>query len=456
VTLIERLLLWVDDRLGTAHFVRHALRKAFPDHWSFMLGEINMYVFGVLVATGTFLAFFFQPNASKLVYQGPYTLLDGVPMSHAYASTLALSFEVNAGLLVRQIHHWGALVFVAGIVVHMGRIFFTGAFRKPRELNWIIGVLLFWLALFAGFTGYSLPDDLLSGIGLRIADSVLLSVPFVGTWLSSLLVGGVYPTEQLLPRLFVTHVYLVPVLIAALITLHLAIVWRQKHSQFPGPGRTEHNVVGSPMIPRYAAKSIGLLFAIIAVLAALGALVQINPVWLWGPYDPWSAVSPAQPDWYIGWLEGALRMGPPLAVHLWGHTVPSPFWPAVLLPAVLFVALLAWPWIDAALRRDQRAHQLLDNPRDVPWRTALGVAIFLFALGLTLAGSDDVQARYVHVPITAITNFYRIFCVVAPVTGFGIAYALAAELRAYGGVQKSPRVRLRRNAYGGFEEEPLP
>ncbi len=233
-------------------------------------------------------------------------------------------------------------------------------------------------------------------------------------------------------------------------------MWRQKHSQFPGPGRTEHNVVGSPMVPRYAAKSIALLLAVVAALSALGALVQINPVWLWGPYRPWIASSPAQPDWYIGWLEGALRMGPAFALHLWGHTVPSPFWPAVLLPLVLFVLLLIWPWIDAALRHDRRSHQLLDNPRDVPWRTALGVAAFVFALGLTLAGSDDVQARYVHAPITAITQFYWYFCIVGPILGFLIAYAVAAELRASGGVQKAPRVRLRRNARGGFDEEPLP
>ena len=230
-------------------------------------------------------------------------------MSQAYASTVALSFDVNAGLLVRQIHHWAALLFVAGIAVHMGRIFFTGAFRKPREINWIVGLLLFWVAMFEGFTGYSLPDDLLSGTGLRIAVSVLLSVPVVGTWLSFLLLGGIYPAERLIPRLFVAHIYLVPAVIATLIAVHLAIVWRQKHAQFPGPGRTESNVVGSPLVPNYAAKSIGLLFAVVAVTAALGALAQINPVWIWGPYDPTIAASPAQPDWYIGWLEGALRVG---------------------------------------------------------------------------------------------------------------------------------------------------
>jgi len=456
VTNVERFLLWLDDRLGTAPFVRHALRKAFPDHWSFMLGEINLYVFVVLVATGTFLALFFDPNASKLTYHGPYRLLDGASISYAYASAMRLSFEVNAGLLVRQIHHWAALVFVAGIVVHMGRVFFTGAFRKPREINWIIGVLLLWLALFEGFTGYSLPDDLLSGIGLRIAVSVALSIPVIGSWLTFFLLGGAYPTLQLLPRLFVAHVYLVPATLAALIGLHIVVLWRQKHSQFPGPGRTEHNVVGSPFVPRYAAKSLSLLLAVVASLCALGALVQVNPIWLWGPYDPWRAVSPAQPDWYIGWLEGALRMGPAWALHLWGHTVPSPFWPAIALPALLFVLLLIWPWIDAAIRRDRAAHQLLDNPRDVPWRTGLGTAVFVFALGLTLAGSDDVQARYIHLPITTITAFYRIFCIAGPVAAFALAFAFATDLRTRGGVKKAPRLRLRRNARGGFDEEPLP
>jgi ubiquinol-cytochrome c reductase cytochrome b subunit len=437
MTLVERLLLWVDDRLGTAHFVRHALRKAFPDHWSFMLGEINLYAFVVLVGTGTFLALFFQPD-------------------RAYQSTIALSFKVNGGLLLRQVHHWTALIFIAGIAAHMGRVFFTGAFRKPREINWVLGVLLFWIAMLAGFTGYSLPDDLLSGTGMRIFVSVALAIPVIGTWLTSFLLGGNYPSEQLLPRLFVAHVYLLPALIAALLGLHLAIVWRQKHAQFPGPGRTERNVVGSPLFPNYAAKSLALMLAVTAVVFALGALVQINPIWLYGPYQAWNVVSPAQPDWYVGWLEGALRMGPALAIHPFGHTIPSPFWPAVALPALLFILLLVWPWIDAALRRDRDAHQLLDNPREVPWRTGLGVAVFLFALGLTLAGSDDVQARYVHVPVTSITLFYRVFCIVAPVVGFAIAYALANELRAKGGVQQAPRIRLRRNARGGFDEEPLP
>ncbi|HZZ00375.1 MAG TPA: cytochrome bc complex cytochrome b subunit [Candidatus Baltobacteraceae bacterium] len=454
--IVEKLARWIDERLGTAHFVRHALQKAFPDHWSFMLGEINLYAFVILVATGTFLALFFDPNTTKTIYHGPYAVLDGAKMSHAYATTLDLSFVVNGGLLVRQIHHWAALIFLAGIIVHMARIFLTGAFRKPREINWVIGVTLLGIAMFEGFCGYSLPDDLLSGTGLRIAVSIALSIPVIGTWASFLLLGGDFPSEQMIPRLFVTHIFILPAVIAALIGIHLAIVWRQKHSQFPGPRRSEDNVVGSPMFPTYAVKSMALFAMIAFVVCALGATTQINPIWLWGPYDPWKAPAPAQPDWYIGWLEGALRIAPPWAWHPFGHTIPSPFWPAVLLPGLVFAFLLLWPWIEQIITRDTRSHQLLDRPREVPWRTALGAALLTFALSLTAAGSDDVQARYLHVSIVDLVHFYQAFTIGGPLLAFIIAYAVACELRGRGGVRKAPRVRLRRNARGGFEEESVP
>lgn len=455
--ITKALVLWLDDRLGTAHFMKHALRKAFPDHWSFMLGEINLYCFLVLLATGTFLAFNFDPSSAKVVYGGPYRLLDGVTMSTAYASALHLSFVVNAGLLIRQIHHWAALVFVAAIVLHMGRVFFTGAFRNPREINWILGVLLFLLAMGEGFTGYSLPGDLLSGVGLRIADSVMLSIPVVGTWASFLLLGGAFPNSAAIgPRLFTAHVFALPALIAGAIGLHLAILWRQKHSQFRGPGRTEHNVVGSPMVPNYAAKSLALGFATVAVLVMLGAFVQINPIWLFGPYRPYQVASPAQPDWYIGWLDGALRISFPWAIHLWGHLIPSPFFPGVLLPGILFTILIAWPFIERAITKDHAAHQLLDRPRDVPWRTATGVALFMLALDLTLAGSGDVQARYLHVAVTTINLTYRWGFVIAPILGYIVAYAFANDLRKRSGVHAAGRVRLRRNAQGGFDEEIIP
>src|SRR5581483_11561557 len=152
--VVRRAVRWLDDRLGTAGLARRALDKAFPDHWSFMLGEIAMYCFVILVMTGIFLTFFFDPSAREVTYHGSYHALRGVKMSQAYRSVVHLSFDVRAGLVMRQIHHWTALVFLAAIVAHLCRIVFTGAFRRPRELNWIIGVTMLLLAMFNGFTGY--------------------------------------------------------------------------------------------------------------------------------------------------------------------------------------------------------------------------------------------------------------------------------------------------------------
>lgn len=453
--MIQRLLLWADDRFGTGTFVHHALKKAFPDHWSFMLGEINIYSFFVLLATGTFLALWFVPSSADVVYNGPYTFFQGDKMSDAYASMMHIIFDVNAGLLIRQIHHWAANIFIAGIVIHMGRIFFTGAFRNPRELNWIIGVMLLFAALFEGFCGYSLPDDLLSGLGLRIAYSILLSVPFIGTYAAFFLTGGAWMPDILIQRLFTLHVFIMPALLAAGITVHLMILWRQKHTQFPGPRRTEENVVGVPLFPLYAFKSFALQFGVIAMCCLLAAFVQINPIWLWGDYEPWKAISPAQPDWYIGWLEGALRIGPRWALHFPGHMIPSDFWPGFLLPVCLLAGLLAWPFIDQRISGDYRQHHLLDRPRDVPVRTAGGVAFLVFMMGLFFAGGDDNEVRYLHLPLNDVVWFYRFFELLGPFLAFWITYAIASDLKRKGGTHHAERVRIVRKPEGGFEEEPV-
>ncbi|MDQ3940987.1 MAG: ubiquinol-cytochrome c reductase cytochrome b subunit [Actinomycetota bacterium] len=413
--MIERAVRWVDDRLGTSHFARSALNKVFPDHWSFMLGEVALYCFVILVLTGTFLTFFFDASPREVVYEGSYEPLRGVEVSEAYHSVVDLSFDVRAGLLMRQIHHWAAIVFIAVIILHLCRVFFTGAFRRPRELNWMIGVTLLILGVFNGFTGYSLPDDLLSGTGLRIAYSIALSVPVVGTWIAFLIFGGEFPAEQILGRLLVIHILLVPAAIVALLSAHLAIVWRQKHTQFPGPGRSETNVVGSRLWPTYAAKSIGLFFAVGAVLALLGGLAQINPVWLYGPFDPSAVASPAQPDWYLGWVEGALRVFPAWEPHAFGYVIPNPFFPAVLLPGITFTLLYAWPFLEARVTRDYDAHELLDRPRDRPVRTALGVAALSFYAVLFFAASNDLIAARFDVSVGMVTDSFRVALLVAPI-----------------------------------------
>ncbi len=422
---------WIDQRLRLSKVTRHTVAKVFPDHWSFMMGEVALYSFVVLLATGTFLALFFEPTTAERLYSGSYQPLAGATTSGAYASTVELSFDIQGGLLIRQVHHWAALLFVAAIVVHLIRIFLTAAFRHPRELNWVVGVTMLLLAILNGFTGYSLPDDLLSGTGLRIASAVLLSIPLIGPWLQFLLLGGEFPGEATEQRLFVAHVLLVPALLTGLVVIHMAVLIRQKHAQFPGPGRRNTNVVGSRMWPTYAFRSLALLTGVAAVLVALGGLVQINPVWLWGPFDPNLATSPAQPDWYVGWLDGALRLFPPWEFRIAGHLVPSVFWAGVVMPAVGFTVLYAWPWVDRLITGDRAEHHLLERPRERPFRMAVLVGVLTFVGMLLLAASEDLAARVWRLPVRDVIVTMRFATLVLPPVAAAVAYfATRALLRS--------------------------
>ena len=450
------MLKWIDQRLGVAHWARKGLKKVFPDHWSFLLGEIALFCFIILLLTGTYLTLFYRPDAAPVIYEGPYEPLRGREMSAAYESVLRLSYEVRAGLVMRQIHHWAALVFVAAIVAHMVRVFFTGAFRKPREINWMVGVTLFVLAIGMGFTGYSLPDDLLSGTGLRIAYSAVISIPFVGPYLGFLVFGGEFPTEGIISRLFVLHVMLLPAIIIGLIGAHLGILWRQKHTQFAGKGRTERNVVGKSFWPQQFFKSFGLMLLTGAALALLGGLVQINAVWNYGPFDASAVSAPSQPDWYVGWLEGAIRLFPAFEPTIFGVTIPSMFIPGVVIPGIGFTVLALWPFIEQRVTQDSAMHNILDNPRDRPARSAIGVGAILYVALLTIAGGNDVLALTFNVPIEAMVWFLRISLFVIPVLGGFITYRVCTELQSSGArpARRKKGTRLRRNAEGGFEEVP--
>lgn len=441
--LTRRLARWADDRLGGANFARTTLNKVFPDHWSFMLGELALYCFIVLVITGVFLTFFFDPSTNETVYEGSYGPLRGVEMTEAYRSALELSFDVRAGLVMRQLHHWAALVFLAAIVVHLGRVFFTGAFRRPRELNWIIGCLLLILSLFNGFAGYSLLDDQLSGTGLRITYSIALSVPVVGTWLVSLLFGGEFPGPDIIERLYVIHILLLPAAIAVLLTAHLAIIVRQKHTQFPGRGQTETNVVGSRLWPTYAAKALGLFFLTTAVLSFLAGAFQINPIWLYGPFDPAEVSTASQPDWYMGWLDGALRIMPGWEFRAGGFEIPNPFFPGVLLMTVTFLLLFAWPFLEARVTGDHGEHHLLDRPRQRPVRTALGAVTITFYTLNFIAGGSDVFAQAFGLSVNAIFWFFRFAVILGPPLVGWVTYRLCKELAARDGVPTGSKVAVR-------------
>jgi ubiquinol-cytochrome c reductase cytochrome b subunit len=429
--VIGRSVRALDERLGASPPLRKTLRYVFPDHWTFLLGEIALYAFVVLVATGVYLTLFFEPSTATTVYHGPYEPLRGLEMSKAYSSTLDISFTVPAGLLIRQTHHWAADVFIVAIVLHLMRIFFTGAFRKPRDINYLIGVTMLGFAILEGFLGYSLVDDLLSGMGLAIAYSVAMSIPFVGANFAFLAWGGEFPgASSFEPRIFIAHVLIIPVVIAALISIHLAIIARQKHSQFPGPGRSERNVVGTPLWPAYGLRSIGLLLAVAGVLFLLGGLVQINPIWDWGPYEIWQGTNGAQPDWYMGWLIGALRLMPNFEPHVGGWTLaPNPFFGGVLFPLIVFATLYLWPAVERRLTPDHARHDLLDRPRDNPTRTAVGVAFFTWVFTIFAAGASDRVFVNLGVPYTGQVLFFRFAAFVFPVIAFFLTRRACRELK---------------------------
>ncbi|MCV0404390.1 MAG: cytochrome bc complex cytochrome b subunit [Chloroflexi bacterium] len=447
---------WFDDRLGIAGWTRGGLRKVFPDHWSFLFGEVALFCLVVLVATGVFLTLFYVPDATLVTYEGSYLPLHGQRMSAAYESVLDLSFDVQAGLVMRQVHHWAALVFVAVIVVHQLRVFFTGAYRKPRELNWLIGIGLLVFALAMGITGYSLPDDLLSGTGLRIIYSAVISIPFIGPWAAFLLFGGEFPTEAIVSRLFVFHIMLLPALLLGAVGLHLAILWRQTHTQFAGEGAREDRIVGKAFWPSQVFKSTGLMLLTAAVLALMGGLIQINPVWTYGPFDPTRVSAPSQPDWYVGWLDGALRLFPPIEFTLVGVTIPSPFLPGVLLPGLAFGIMTLWPFLESWVTGDHREHHILERPRDAPVRTAIGVAALTVFVVLTLSAGNDVASLILRIPVEETTNLLRFAVVVLPVVFAVITYRICRELqrRELASLAGRPvAVRLERNEAGGFTPE---
>ncbi|WP_433677363.1 cytochrome bc1 complex cytochrome b subunit [Microbacterium gorillae] len=421
---------YLDERTSLSGFVKELGRKIFPDHWSFMLGEIALWSFVVVFLSGTFLTFFFQASMVETHYSGAYLPMNGVEMSAAMDSTLRLSFDIRGGLLVRQIHHWAALVFVAGIGVHMLRVFFTGAFRKPRELNWVIGFVLFILAMAEGFTGYSLPDDLLSGNGLRIIDGMVKGIPLIGTWTSFLLFGGEFPGDQIVGRLYTLHILLLPMLVIAMVGLHLVLMIINKHTQFAGPGRTNNNVVGFPMMPVYMSKMGGFFFIVFGVIVLVASLFQINPIWNYGPYDPSPVSAGTQPDWYIGFADGMLRLIPPHLETIIGNY--SFTW-YIIIPLVVlggFIVLVAlYPFIEAWITGDKREHHIAQRPRHAPTRTAIGAAGVTFYAVMWAAASSDLIATHFHLTMEGVIHFLQASLILGPIVAYFITKRIAIALQ---------------------------
>ncbi len=459
--------LWTDERTGIGGLGKKQLRKVFPDHWSFMLGEIALWSFVVLLLTGVFLTLWFRPSMVEVVYDGSYDQLRGIHMSEAYASTLNISFDVRGGLLMRQVHHWAAMIFVAAMMIHLLRVYFTGAFRKPRELNWVVGSLLLLLGTLEGFTGYSLPDDLLSGTGIRAADGFMKSMPVVGTYMSFLLFGGEFPGDSIIPRLFTVHVLLIPGILLALVGVHMLLLVYHKHTQWPGPGRTEQNVVGYPLLPVYAAKAGGFFFMVFGVLTLMGGLMAINPVWRFGPYVPAEVTAGSQPDWYMGWPDGALRIMPNWESHLFQGAGGIPgvtlswnvFLPIILLPGLMFTILMMLPFLESWITGDKREHHLLQRPRNAPTRTALMVALMTFYGLMWAAGGNDIIAIKMKLSINQITYFMRAAVFIGPVIAFMITRRWCISLQRHDNEKILHGLEsgvIMRDAQGGYSEKHVP
>ncbi|REK87876.1 ubiquinol-cytochrome c reductase cytochrome b subunit [Streptomyces inhibens] len=414
----ERIADWADGRLGIYSLAKSNMRKIFPDHWSFMLGEVALYSFIIIILTGVYLTLFFHPSMAEVTYHGSYVPMQGIRMTQAFESTLNISFDVRGGLLIRQIHHWAALVFLAAMMVHMMRVFFTGAFRKPREVNWLFGFLLFVLGMFTGFTGYSLPDDLLSGTGVRFIEGVILAMPLVGSYLQFFIFGGEFPGHDIIPRFFTVHVLLLPGIMLGLLVAHLILVFYHKHTQFPGAGKTNNNVVGMPLLPVYMAKAGGFFFLVFGVISVIAAIASINPVWAIGPYRPDQVSTGAQPDWYMGFAEGLVRVMPGWEWNFWGHTINF----GVLIPILVFplvlVAIAVYPFVESWVRGDKREHHILDRPRNVPTRTGFGVAWLVAYFVMLIGGGNDLWATHFHLSLNSLTWFVRIGFFVLPVLAF--------------------------------------
>ena len=428
--ILRRTVRFLDERSGTAPLLLKALRYLFPDHWSFLLGEVALYAFIVLVGTGVYLTLFFEPSLAKTVYQGAYAPLHGVQMSDAYKSAVDLSFEVKAGLLMRQTHHWAADVFVVAIVIHLMRVFFTGAFRRPRELTYLIGLLMLFITFLEGYLGYSMVDDLLSGMGLAIGYSVAMAIPVIGANLALLIWGAPFPGDPAFEsRMYVAHVFILPIVIGLLIGLHLALVALRHHTQFRGGRQSERILVGVPSFPGQTPRSLGLMLAVSSILFLLGGLVQINPIWLWGPYEVGMSTNGAQPDWYLGWLIGGMRLVPHFDVTIGDYTiVPNPFWGGALFPLVVLVVLAAWPWAERRLTGDHRLHNLLDRPRDAPLRTGLGAGFLSWVFLVFISGSADRMTVLFGLPYEQLLKAFTVAVLVVPFVAFLVVWRSCVEL----------------------------
>jgi cytochrome b-561 len=434
MAVFDRLVDWLDDRLGLTDS-RAALGKAFPVADSFLLGEIALFNFLVLVLTGLFLGFFYEPSTAEVTYQGSVLRYQDETVPEAFASVLRITYDIPYGMFVRRMHHWAAHLFVAAIALHMLRVFFTGAYRNPREPNWLVGTTLAALSMFASYTGYALPFDEFATTATGIGHSIARSVPIVGDALAGVVFGGTFPSGATIPRLYFLHVLVLPTAIALLIGLHLAILVRQKHTELPrqreiaGPEPVDRDddsvLVGLPAVPNQAAISIVVCCLLLAVLSLLAGLLPVHNVAAYGPNDPTSTPSPIMPDWFLMWGYGFLKLVPSwLQVELFGITISTEFIGGALLPGLVFGLVLLWPFVDTV---PEPVHFTAD-PLDRPWQTAAGIAGVVFVMVASVAGMDVFVADLLGTTTAALTPALAGLLVFGPLLAGAGTYLLLTRL----------------------------
>ena len=402
-------------------------RRRASGHWTSLFGVVTVASLVVVSVTGVLLMFFYTPSGTPTTYSGAYTPLHGVEVSHAFASTMRVTFDVPGGLVLRQAHHWAALLLPASLVVQLAATFFTGGFRRPRRGAWVVLLLAFLAVLATGWSGYALPGDMLSGTGLRIVEGIVLGIPFVGTALKTVLFGGAFP-GRIIENLYPLHVAIFPAAVIALVALRGVAGWRHGSPRFPGArGAARHGV---PLVPTAAARAGGLFLVVTGLLVLVGATVTVSPIWLYGPADPGNAGAGSQPDWYTGFLDGALRLVPPGWEIVW---LDRTWTLAILAPlgvvGAFFAVIATYPFLEEWVTGDRRDHDTLDRPRIAPTRTGVGVAGLVFAGVLWAAGGADVIAGAFGLGIEHVILSLQIALVVAPVAAFSAARRMCLGLQ---------------------------
>jgi ubiquinol-cytochrome c reductase cytochrome b subunit len=412
---------------GARRLVPDALRRNPHDRWAAVFGRIAGYSFAVAAVTGIPLLPFFRPSMAALVYHGSYRLLDGVTMSQAYQSVLAISFDVRGGLLIRQVHHWSANLFVAAVILRLLRVFFRGRFSGRALPDWLIWVTLLPLGMLAAYTGTILPDDGLSGGSLGVITGVLESVPVVGTHLVLWIFAGAPPGHQIIGRDYWVHILVLPALAGALLLLSFRPSLRWPRRVRPDP----------------------LLLFTCGVLVLLGTIAQINPVWLVGPYQAGSISSGAVPDWYMGFLDGPLRIMPAWELSVAGHPLALGVLVAgLVVPGLFFTGLALYPLADRRIAAGR-------PPGGLANRTAAGVAGLTFYLLLWAAAANDQIAYHLHLDLYTVTWIFRVLVIAGPTLAFLLTRVFChalADRRREEDLHGRETGRIVRNPHGGYTE----